>query len=114
MKIGEFQKKNDGSVAFDLEMDKEELDTLLNYAVNDILRKQLKTKPRILITVEGGVVQDVCCDGDLNIEIIELDFDRVEEVNLINRYVCREDAALIDKAIKEHDKDRFESNEGDV
>jgi hypothetical protein len=113
MKVGEFQEQNDGSVIFDLEMNQEEQSIFINHAVNDILRKQVSVKPRVLITVEGGVIQDVSCDDGLSIEIVELDFDR-EETHLINQYDCREDTKMIDKTIKEYDGDRFETNEGDV
>jgi hypothetical protein len=112
MDIKQILENSDGSATLKIDMTDEERDIFISHAVNDILRKKLCLKSRVLITVEGGVVQDVCCDGDLDLEIIELDFDRVEEANLVNRYECREDTDLIDKAIKEHDKDRFE--EGDI
>ena len=54
MKVGEIQEQNDRSATIELEMSREELDILVSYAVNDILRKQLDKIKNVGIN-EGDV-----------------------------------------------------------
>jgi hypothetical protein len=54
MKVGEIQEQENGSAIIELEMNKEELDILVSYAVNDILRKQLEKMESVGIN-EGDV-----------------------------------------------------------
>ena len=42
-------------------------------------------KPKILITVEGGIVQDVSSNTDVDIIIIDYDTDNIEEPVILQR-----------------------------
>jgi len=99
MKVLNYKDNPDGSASLEVEMTEEERDILINHAINDILRKHLETKPKVLLTLEGGVVQDVC--SDIEIDVVQLDFDE-EDFDVFKKYAGRVDSPLIEKCEKKY------------
>ena len=63
---------------------------------------------RIVITVRGGVVQDIVCDKDAN--IILLDWDNIREgdfsdIDITSPYGIRVGGKKVDKELKDAEKE---------